>query len=150
MKKMIHVLSNGKALFVGLLLTGCFMLVGSNTASAQWQTAASNVNPYTHIAEKLGVTAYPLGTFDRQHTMDVMETIIANLGQIVGNGGGTTLQKLKIAFCKQVLADVSGGFIAPEISLLTSLSDLNAQQSTLGTQQTMLATVYNEVVAALQ
>jgi hypothetical protein len=49
-----------------------------------------------------------------------------------------------------VLSDISTKYIAVEISLLTQLSGLGAVESTTGTQQSQLATLYNEVVSQLQ
>jgi hypothetical protein len=68
----------------------------------------------------------------------------------MSNGGGTSYQKLKYQFCATVLSDVSTKYIAGEISLLTSLSGLDSVRSNLGTQQSQLMTLYNEVVSQLQ
>jgi hypothetical protein len=149
MKKTISFFTKGKALWCGLLLTGGMLLVGTNSASAQ-QSANGTVNPHTHIAAKLNVTAYPLGTMERTHSMDVLENILNGMKQIVSNGGGTSYQKLKYAYCSAVLGDISTKYIAVELSLLTQLSGFDAVKSTTGTQQSQLATLYNEVVSQLQ
>jgi hypothetical protein len=149
MKKTISIFSKGKSLWCGLLLTGGLLLFGTSTTIAQ-VAAAGSVNPYTHVAEKLSVPAYALGTFDRAHTMDVLESILSGLRQSLSNGGGTSYQKLKYAYCSAVMSDVSTRYVASEISLLTSLSGLDAVKNTTGTQQTVLVTLYNEVVSQLQ
>jgi hypothetical protein len=149
MKKTISIFSKGKSLWCGLLLTGGLLLFGSSSAIAQ-ESANGSINPYTHVAEKLSVPAYAIGTFDRAHTMDILENILSALKQTMSNGGGTSYQKLKYQFCATVLSDVSTKYIAGEISLLTSLSGLDSVRSNLGTQQSQLMTLYNEVVSQLQ
>jgi hypothetical protein len=149
MKKTISFFTKGKALWCGLLLAGGMLLFSTNNASAQ-HSANGTVNPYTHIAEKIGVSAYPLGSMERTHSMAVLENILAALKQTISNGGGTSYQKLKYAYCANVLSDISTRYIVTEISLLTQLSGLNAGKSTPGTQNSQLVTLYNEVVSQLQ
>jgi len=149
MKKTISFFTKGKALWCGLLLAGGLLLVSTNNASAQ-ESANGTVNPYSHIATKLNVTAYPLGGMERTHAVSVLENILAGMKQTLSNGGGTSYQKLKYAYCNGVLADVATRYIAPEIALLTQLNGLNAGINTPGTQLSQLATLYNEVVSQLQ
>lgn len=149
MKKTISFFTKGKAFLCSLLLVGGLMLLSTGNASAQ-ESANGSVNPYTHIGEKLSVPSYPLGTFERTHAMDVLENILSGLKQVVGNGGGSNYQKLKYEYCNDVLADINTRHIAPEITLLTSLSGLNEKESKVGTQQSQLQALYNEIVAQLQ
>ena len=149
MKQTISIFSKGKSLWCGLLLTGGILLFSAATTSAQ-ESANGSVNPYTHVAEKLSVTAYSLGTFERAHSMDVLENILNGLKQTLSNGGGTSYQKLKYQFCNAVLADISTRYVSCEISLLTSLTGLGNVQNKIGTQQSQLVTLYNEVVSQLQ
>ena len=149
MKKTISFFTKGKALWCGLLLAGGLLLMSTNTVSAQ-VSANGTVNPYTHIATKLNVTAYPLGDMERSHTITVLENILNGLKQIVSSGNATNYQKLKYEYCNTVLADVSTRYIAPEIALLTRLGGLNGTKNVPGTQQSQLATLYNEVVSQLQ
>lgn len=149
MKKTISFFTKGKALWCSLLLVGGLMLLGTSHASAQ-ESANGTVNPYTHIGEKLSVPSYPLGTFERAHTMSILENILAGLKQTISNGGGSNLQKLKYSYCNAMLADIHTRHIAVEITLLTSLAGLNEQKSTIGIQHSQLQALYSEVVAQLQ
>jgi hypothetical protein len=137
------------SLVLSAMLT-CVLFFSQSPNVYSQQSANGTVNPCAHIATKLNVTAYPLGTFQRAHTMDVMHNILTGLQQVIGSGNATTTQKLKFQFCKSILSDVSNEYIATEITLLTSLSALNSQHSTVGNQQSILATMYNNVVAQLQ
>ena len=147
MKKTISFFSKGKALgFVAL--TGIMFLLSVNNSTAQ-QTAQGTLNPYTHIAAKLDVTAYPLGTFERTHSMDVLEQILAGLKPLLSNGGGSQSQRLKYDYVNRVLADISTQYISVELSLLTSLSALTGQTSATGIQNAQLRDLYNEIVNQL-
>jgi len=145
MKKTI---SLGKALCF-VLLTGVFFLLSVNNSSAQ-ENAQGSVNPYTHIATKLDVSAYPLGTFDRHHCMEVLDQILTGLKPLMGNGGGTLNQKLKYDYCSKMLLDINSQYVAPEITMLTSLSGLTEKTNTAGIEQSQLRTLYNEIAAQMQ
>lgn len=144
MKKTISFFSKGKALgFVAL--TAMMFLLSVNNSTAQ-QSAAGNLNPYTHIATKLDVTAYPLGTFERTHTMEVLEQILAGLKPLLSNGGGSQSQRLKYDYANRMLADINNQFIGVELTLLTSLSALISTNSGVGVQNADLRALYNEIV----
>jgi hypothetical protein len=143
MKKTFSILSQGKALCFALL-TGMMFLLGTE-ANAQ-ENAQGSVNPYTHIATKLDVTAYPLGTFERTHTLEVLEQILQGLKPLLGNGGGSQLQKLKYDYCNRLVEDIKSKYVAVEISLLTSLSALTSVNSSTGIQHSQLRSLYAEVV----
>jgi hypothetical protein len=144
MKKTITFLLSGK-LLVAAVLTGLCFFLSVNSSSAQ-QTAQGNLNPYTHIASKLDVTAYNLGTFERSHTLDVLQQILAGLKPLLSNGGGSETQRLKYEFVNKIVADVNSNYVAVEIALLTSLSGLIADDNSIGTTESELRAVYNEVV----
>ncbi|HLF64336.1 MAG TPA: hypothetical protein VI603_11315 [Saprospiraceae bacterium] len=148
MKKTISFFTKGKA-HCFVLLTGVFFLLSVNNAVAQ-ESAQGTLNPYTHIGAKLDVTAYPLGTFERDHAMDVLQQILTGLKPLLSNGGGTLTQRLRYNFCNKVLADISDNYIATEISLLTSLSALTAENSSTEIQQAQLRSLYGEIVNQLQ
>ncbi len=151
MKKTISYFQGGKGLINGILLVGAFMFFNAGSATAQqFQQANGTANPYTDLAAKMNVTAYPFGTFDRDHTMEVMDGILHGLKQVIGSGTATNSQKLKYEYCNAVLSDISTQYIAVEIALLTSLSELNMKQNTPASQQSQLATLYNEIVAQIQ
>ncbi len=149
MKKTFSFFQGGKVLLCSLLLSGIFLLFSAGSANAQ-QSANGTVNPYTQIAAKMNVTAYPFGTFDRGHTMSVLDNILHGLKQIIGSGTATNSQKLKYEYCNAVLSDISTQYIAVEIALLTSLSELNMKQNTPASQQSQLSGLYNEIVAQIQ
>jgi hypothetical protein len=144
MKKTTAFLSGGKVL-VFVLLTGLCLFLSAQSATAQ-QTAQGNLNPYTHIASKLDVTAYNLGSFERTHTLEVLEQILAGLKPLLSNGGGSELQRLKYEYVNKVVADVATQYVAVEISLLTSLSGMLSDDSSIGTDSSELRALYNEVV----
>ena len=148
MKKTISFLSEGR-LLSGLLLAGLFFLLTANSASAQ-ESAQGTVNPYSHIATKLDVTAYPLGTFEQGHSIQVLELIMDNMKPLFSNGGGTLSQKLKYDYCGRILQDIKTRFIAPEITLLTSLTGVAEKTNTIGVQAPQLRSLYNEIVGQLQ
>ncbi|HLF65955.1 MAG TPA: hypothetical protein VI603_19485 [Saprospiraceae bacterium] len=148
MKKTITFLTKGNAI-LSLILTGFFLLMGLHSSTAQ-ESAQGTLNPYTHIGAKLDVTAYPLGTFERDHAMDVLQQILTGLKPLLSNGGGTLTQRLRYNFCNKVLADISDNYIATEISLLTSLSALTAENSSTEIQQAQLRSLYGEIVNQLQ
>jgi hypothetical protein len=144
MKKTTAFLPGGKVL-VFVLLTGLCLFLSAQSATAQ-QTAQGNLNPYTHIASKLDVTAYNLGSFERTHTLEVLEQILAGLKPLLSNGGGSELQRLKYEYVNKVVADVATQYVAVEISLLTSLSGMISDDSSIGTDSSELRALYNEVV----
>lgn len=146
MKKTISFFTKGKALCF-VLLTGMFLVLSSTEAAAQ-QSAQGNLNPYTHIATKLDVTAYPLGTFERGHTMQVLEQMLAGMKQIFSNGGGTLSQRLKYNYLNKIMSDVNE-YVAVEITLLTSLSELTAENSSTEIQNAQLRSLYAEIVNQL-
>ena len=143
MKKTVHFLL-GNA-YRSILLSAFFFFAGAATTSAQ-QSAQGTLNPYTHIATKLDVTAYALGTFERTHTIDVLEQILAGLKPLLSNGGGSESQRLKYDYVNRVIADVSSQYVAVEIALLTSLSALTAHTSSTDIQPSELRALYTEVV----
>ena len=147
MKKTVTFLAKGNAR--GMLFAGALFLFGFSHTSAQ-QSAQGTLNPYAHIGAKLDVTAYPLGTFERDHAMDVLQQILNGLKPLLSNGGGTLTQRLRYNFCNKVLADISDNYIATEISLLTSLSALTAENSSTEIQQAQLRSLYSEIVNQLQ
>lgn len=145
MKKTISCITQGKVLCF-VLLAGLFLALSSTEATAQ-QSAQGNLNPYTHIATKLDVNAYPLGTFERTHSMQVLEQSIAGMKQILSNGG-TLSQRLKYDYVNRLLTDVNN-YISVEITLLTSLSALTSQESSTEIQNAHLRNLYNEIVNLL-
>ena len=146
MKKTISFLRKGKAVCF-ILLTGVVFLLAASETNAQ-TNAQGMLNPYTHIANKLNVTAYPLGTFDRTHSMDVLQQILIGMKQIMSNGGNQS-QRLKYNYLNRLLADINNNYIAVEISLLTSLSALTAENSSTEIQNAQLRNLYNEIVNQL-
>ena len=148
MKKTISFLLKGKAFLFGLMMTGGLLFLCSGDASAQ-AIAGSSVNPDAFMAEKLNVAAYPLGTFDRENTLNVLNDIMSSLKAPLHNGGGTDYQKLKYAYCSAVHTDIAGQFIAPEIALLTNLGGLNGKESKIGADGNQLVALYNDIVSQL-
>lgn len=131
-----------------MLLTALMLFTGQEV-SAQ-HSANGTVNPYSHIGVKIGVATYPLGHFDRDHSMTKLQAILAGMKQTMSNGGGTSYQKLKYDYCNAVYAHISTHYVAPEIALLTNLSGLNGRRSTLGISNNQLAALYNEVIVQIQ
>ena len=141
--------SRGKILIASMFLVGAFLL-GSESLSAQ-QSVGTGVNPEVALAQRLGVTAYNLGTFDRTHAMDVFEQIRQDLRPQLQHNPPMALQ-LKFAYVDAMLNDVKN-HIATEITLLTSLNGAYADaMQSVPSQQTgqNMAQLYTEIVAALQ
>jgi hypothetical protein len=130
------------------MLTGLLFVLSANEANAQ-ENAQGSVNPYTHIASKLDVTAYPFGTFERTHSMQVLEQIAVGLKPLLGNGGGSQTQKLKYDYINRILADIDQKYVAVEISLLTSLAALKEHTNSVGLQDSQLRALYAEIVNQL-
>jgi hypothetical protein len=78
--------------------------------------------------------------------LEVLEQILAGLKPLLSNGGGSELQRLKYEYVNKVVADVATQYVAVEISLLTSLSGMISDDSSIGTDSSELRALYNEVV----
>ena len=136
------------------MLTGLFFLLGNNIQAQE--RARDNANPRQAIADDFGVTAYPLGHFNREEAIEVLEGILATIKPLIGHGA-TSAQVRKYNYVNAVLTDVQGYSIAIEISLLTRLKETRAgakvggSNTTVGNlPDTQFANLYNEVVNELQ
>lgn len=150
MKKLIYNFSRGKILIAGLLLAGVFVFAGSNDLAAQ-QSAGGGVNPETEFAQRVGVTIYPLGTFDRTHAMEVVEQIRKNLRPQMQHNPPLSV-RLKFAYADKMFVDLQD-HIAAEITLLRSLRNTFTEISTTlvgQVEENDLAILYNEMVSKLQ
>ena len=141
------------------LLLAVFMLAGVNSSNAQ-SNAGGNDNPEITIAQKFNVTAYDLGTFDKEETIAALSELAADLQSQVNHSSPMTL-RLKFKYVTQVLSDVETYSIAPEISLLKRLSALetstrkafpsnNGTISSSNTTPVQYSNLYNEIVNELQ
>jgi hypothetical protein len=140
---------------VTFLLAGFFFLVGLNNTNAQ-QAARGTANPYPEIAESFDVTAYDLGHFDPNSSVDALTAIMVTLKPTLGPGASDADQ-LKYAYLSAIVSDVQGSSIAVEISLLTRLEGLKSNKHLGGTmnkvhvdQYSQLTNLYNTIVSALQ
>lgn len=132
--------------FSYLLLTGAFILVSFNDVGAQFASANGTTNPQTAIANKYGVEAYELGTFDRAQVISVLDQQLGNLkSQMSGN---LSLEnRRKLAYYQKVLYDIGFWNIAPEITLLNSLAEA---QNEVGGSQTQLVNLYNQTISLIE
>jgi hypothetical protein len=138
------------------VLTGMFFLVGISNSSAQ-DNAGGLDNPEIATAQQFNVTAYPIGTFDREEVIEVLEGIAADLKANNGHNPSITVQ-MKYKYISDVLQDVRAYSIAAEISLLKKLAKLKDSKilsgsnssTTGGTPPAQFANLYNEVVNELQ
>ncbi len=140
--------------FLCFLLTGLFFLLGNNIQAQD--LARGTDNPRQVIADDFGVTAYPLGTFNREEAIAVLEGILTPIKPLIGHGASAA-QVRKYNYVTAILTDVQGYSIAVEISLLTRLVDTRAgakiggsNTSTGNLPDTQFANLYNEVVNELQ
>lgn len=142
---------------VTFLLAGFFFLVGLNNTNAQ-QAARGTANPYPEIAESFDVTAYDLGHFDPNSSVDALTAIMVTLKPTLGPGASDADQ-LKYAYLSAIVSDVQGSSIAVEISLLTRLEELKSNKQHIGgtsnllqggQQYTQLTNLYNTTVSSLQ
>lgn len=136
--------------FLCFLLAGFFILVGNNNATAQ-ELATSGANPKIALAQKFGVTAYSLGTFDPAEAITVLQQHIEPLEHIVAGGGGTELQQATYAYLTAALNDISTYSIAPEITLLTRLNAVQRAEASSSTSNNgaFFRNLYNQIVSEL-
>ena len=140
----------GNKVFLCFLLAGFFMLAGINNTTAQ-TTASNGANPHIDIAQKFGVTAYPLSTFDQAEAIAVLQQLIAPLEPIIINGGGSNVQKTSYAYYTAALNDINKYSIAPEISLLKRMGAIHSGElkANLTNHQQLLKNLYNQIVSEL-
>lgn len=152
MKKTISVFLQGKGLLMSFGLMIAMMFAGASGAYAQEvaNTAANN-NPYIAKAQQLGVTAYPLGTFDSKVAYTALTQVLSSLRPAMSAGTVSVTQRLKFKYCEQMVKDMGYNNVAVEITLLTSLPEYQGQLTGGGLfHPSMIAGMYNEIVALLQ
>ena len=138
------------------VLTGMFFLVGISNSSAQ-DNAGGFDNPETAIAQQFNVTAYQIGTFDREEAIEVLKGIATEMKANLGHNPSLS-DRMKYKYISDVLQDVEAYSIAVEISLLKKLANLKNSKilasgnssTTGGTPPAQFANLYNEVVNELQ
>ena len=132
------------------MLSGFFMLAGASSTTAQ-ELATSGTNPKIALAQKFGVTAYSLGTFDPTEAIAVLEQQLEPLQHVVANGGGTELQQATYAYLTAALNDISTYSIAPEITLLTRLNAVQRAEATSSVKNngSFFRNLYNQIVSEL-
>lgn len=124
---MVKTFFNGVSkMLVAVVAVGAFVAFCGTTAQAQVSAktnSSSNpsltVNPAKENADKMGLVAYNLATFQKVAQGTAALTVeVNNLKPTLKNA--TALNKFKYAYFSQILTDMSYD-IAPEISVLTSL-----------------------------
>lgn len=138
------------------VLTGMFFLVGISNSSAQ-DNAGGFDNPETAIAQQFNVTAYQIGTFDREEAIEVLTSIATDLKANYGHNPSLSV-RMKYQYISDVLQDVEAYNIAVEISLLKKLAKLKESKimamgnssTSGGAPPAQFANIYNEVVNELQ
>ena len=138
-----------------LVLTGVVFLLSLTHTMAQDTPNAGN-NPYGSIAQDYNVTAYTLGTFDRDEVIVALEDLAAQLEPLAHNNPS---MQIKYKYVRNVLSDVQTYWIAVEVSLLTKLDAMHdntkiagqvGHQTVGNTSTSFFTTMYNEVVSAIQ
>jgi hypothetical protein len=145
---MNQILSKETRKLIGAVLLMCAFFVVSATNARAQQTAHGTANPYASVAQKLNVTAYPLGSISQTSASATLHQITAPLKQQIQDGTATAQMKFKYAYCTQMLSDIDNGHIAVEITLLTSLEQTSGAVGSIPVSDKVA--IYNEIAAALQ
>ena len=143
---MSQIMSNNLRKYaVAVVLLAAFWVVGTVESSAQQITAKNGANPEQLIAQKLGVTAYTLGT---ANPAEVVSTLNAAAEQLKPNLTDATLAtKFKYTYYVLVVNDVQNMSIAPEIALLNNLG--RAARQVGNVTESMMKTTYNQTISLL-
>jgi len=147
---MIHTIAHSwKKLAAPVAFLAFFLLLGVNQADAQslgFATISSSPSPESRLAQKYGVTAYPLGTWNLNNAAQIL---IANTPDVKGQSNAPLASRVTYAYYQLVLSDMQHYSIAPEIALLTNLQKVQEQFKTSAVTEnfSFLANMYNSTVA---
>lgn len=149
---MVKTFFNGVSkMFVAVVAVVALVAFCGTTAQAQVSAKAdaipsNTVNPEKDKADKMGLVAYNLATFQKvaQGTA-ALTTEVNNLKPTLNNA--TALNKFKYAYFSQILTDMSFD-VAPEISVLTSLGGASTTGAKADASE--MATLYEQAVNLLK
>ena len=136
---------------IAVIAVVAMLVVNVTTAHAQESAKGgpgNTENPYAAQAAKLGVTAYNLGALNVDNGKTALTQQSAALKPLMGDGNLPALSKFKYAYYTKILSDM-GYSIAPEISLINRLGEVNQAAGTNLTPSQMVA-VYDQTVVLFQ
>ena len=120
------------------------LVVGTVDASAQVTRASSVENPQSLLAQKLGLTACPMGTATNvQGGLAALAPQAVVLRASINAGTASLNDKLKYFYFESVLTDVGQHDIAAEISLLKNLRSAALQVGAGNITNQMLVNLYS-------
>jgi len=147
---MIHTIAHSwKKLAAPVAFLAFFLLLGVNQASAQSLTMSSNSTyPESRLAQKYGVTAYPIGTWNLNNAAQIL---IANTPNVKGQPNAPLASRVKYAYYQLVISDIQNYSIAPEVALLKNLQKVQEQFKTSAVTENFafLSNMYNSTVILL-
>jgi len=120
-----------------------FLVVGTVDAGAQ-SRASSVENSENLLAQKLGLTACPMGTATNvQGGLAAIDAQAAVLRASINAGSSTLNDRLKYFYFESVSTEVGQYDIAAELSLLTNLRTAAKKVGSDNVTNQMLASLYN-------
>ena len=120
-----------------------FLVVGTVDASAQ-SRASSTENTQNVLAQKLGLTACPMGTATNvQGGLANLQAQAAVLRASINAGTASLNDRLKYFYFDSILSDVGQHHIAADLSLLKNLRSAALQVGSDNITNQMLANLYN-------
>lgn len=147
---MSQLLSEKMRMAAGALgLVVCFLVFGTVDAKAQGQARAATGNPYTLVAQKLGVVACAPGTATNlQGGLTTLENETAALKPTLVDGTATLLNRVKYEYYQMILTDVNAYSVAVEFASLTNLTQAAKLSGDESITNQQLAALYNGVRTA--
>jgi hypothetical protein len=144
---MIHtIVHTWKKLAVPVAFLAFFLLLGVTQASAQSLGHRTAPNPESHLAQKFGVAAYNMGTWNAGN---VAQILIANTPAVKDQTNAPLNSRVTYAYYKLVISDIKNFNIAPEVALLTNLQKVQEQfkSSAVTENNSFLSGIYNSTIA---
>lgn len=143
---MIHTIAHSwKKLAAPVAFLAFFLLLGVTQASAQSLTMSNSTYPESRLAQKYGVTAYPIGTWNLNNATQIL---VANTPNVKGQPNAPLASRVTYAYYQLVLSDMQNYSIAPEVALLKNLQKVQEQFKTSAVTENFvfLANMYNSTV----
>ena len=144
---MIHTIAHSwKKLVAPVAFLAFFLLLGVTQASAQSLGHRTAPNPESHLAQKFGVAAYNMGTWNAGN---VAQILIANTPAVKDQTNAPLNSRVTYAYYKLVISDIKNFNIAPEVALLTNLQKVQEQfkSSAVTENNSFLSGIYNSTIA---
>ena len=135
-----------------LALVAMFFVASTVDAKAQGQSIRARndgSNPYSLLAQKLGVTACAPGTASNvQSGLATLNAQATTLKQSLTDGTATLVEKVKYEYFTKVILEVGTYNVAPEVATLVQLSPAAKIAGNESITNQQLAAMYNSAKQA--